>query len=97
VKLYFFDECCNEPSKPWLIKHVIACDEDSLWFGAPGSLKSSLLTDIAVHLAAGGVWRGYKVKASAGVVYFAFERAGLTKRRLAAHSCGRRWRHHRFD
>jgi AAA domain len=86
VKLYFFDECSNEPSKPWLIKDVIACDEDSLWFGAPGSLKSSLLTDIAVHLAAGTDWRGHKIKASAGVVYFAFERAGLTRRRLAAHA-----------
>jgi AAA domain len=86
VKLYFFDECSNEPSKPWLIKDVIACNEDSLWFGAPGSLKSSLLTDIAVHLAAGREWRGYKVKACAGVVYFAFERAGLTRRRLAAYA-----------
>jgi AAA domain-containing protein len=86
VKLYFFDECCNEPAKPWIIKDVIACDEDSLWFGAPGSLKSSLLTDIGVHLAAGIDWRGFKVKARAGVVYFAFERAGLTRRRLAAHA-----------
>jgi hypothetical protein len=31
-------------------------------------------------------WRGYKTKAAAGVVYFALERAGLTRRRLAAHA-----------
>jgi hypothetical protein len=86
VKLYFFDECCNEPAKPWLIKGVIANDEDSLWIGPAGSLKSSLLTDIAVHLAAGIDWRGFTVKASAGVVYFAFERAGLTRRRVAAYA-----------
>jgi RecA-family ATPase len=86
VNLHFFDECCDEPPKPWLIKGVIANDEDSLWVGAAGSLKSSLLTDMMVHLAAGQDWRGYKVKASAGVVYFAFERAGLTRRRVAAHA-----------
>jgi AAA domain len=86
LELKYFDECANEPAKPWLIKGVMAADEDSSWFGPPGSLKSMLLTDIAVHLAAGIDWRGYKTKAAAGVVYFALERAGLTRRRLAAYA-----------
>jgi hypothetical protein len=86
MKLHFFDECCSEPPKPWLIKNVIAQDEDSYWVGPAGSLKSSLLTDVGVSLATGRAWRGYKVLAIAGVVFFAFERAGLTRRRIAAHA-----------
>jgi hypothetical protein len=80
-----FEQCGNEPAKPWAIKGVIALGEDSSWFGMPGSLKSALLTDMAVHLAAGRDWRGFKTKQSLGTVYFAFERAALTRRRLAAY------------
>lgn len=87
LSLKFFDECANEPAKPWLIKGVLALDEDSSWYGPPGSLKSTLLTDIGVALAAQKKeWRGFKVKMAAGVIYFAFERAGLTRRRLAAYA-----------
>jgi hypothetical protein len=80
-----FDDCGREPSKAWAIKGVVALDEDSSWFGPPGSLKSSLLADLSVHLAAGREWRGRKVPRSLGVVFFAFERAALTRRRLAAY------------
>jgi hypothetical protein len=85
LPLKFFDECSDEPAKPWAIKGVIALDEDSSWFGPAGSLKSTLMVDLAVHLAAGRDWRGFKAKMSAGIVYFAFERAALTRRRLAAY------------
>lgn len=81
-----FDDCGNEPAKDWAIKDVIALDEDSSWFGMPGSLKSALLTDLHVHLASGRAWRGHKVKRPLGSVFFAFERAGLTRRRLAAYA-----------
>jgi AAA domain len=86
LPLKFFDECCDEPAKPWLIKDVLAMDEDSTWFGPPGSLKSTLLVDLAIHLAAGKDWRGFKTKMHAGIVYFALERASLTRRRIAGHS-----------
>jgi len=85
LPLKFFDECCNEPAKPWAIKGVIALDEDSSWFGPAGSLKSTLMVDLAVHLAAGRDWRGFKTKMRAGVLYLAFERAALTRRRIAAY------------
>jgi hypothetical protein len=85
LSLTFFDDCCNEPAKNWLIKGVIAAGEHSSWYGPPGALKSALLTDIAVHLAAERDWRGHRVRQRTGVVYFAFERAALTKRRLAAY------------
>src|SRR5262249_26641832 len=71
--------------KPWLIKGVIAMGEASSWIAPPGKGKSTLLTDIAVHLAAGIEWRGYRAKGHYGVVYFALERASLVERRLAAY------------
>lgn len=86
LPLKFFDECASEPAKPWLIKGVLALDEDSSWYGPAGSLKSTLLTDIGVHGAAGRDWRSHKIKMRFGTVYFAFERAGLTRRRLAAYA-----------
>jgi hypothetical protein len=85
LPLKFFDECCNEPAKPWLIKGVLSEDEDSSWYGPPGSLKSTLLVDLMIHLAAGKDWRGFKTKARAGGVYMALERASLTRRRVGAY------------
>src|SRR5438046_2442394 len=94
-----FEDCTTETPKEWLIEDVIALDEDSSWFGPPGSLKSALLTDIAVHVASGRDWRGHpfnrcdntepedaRINEHRGVVYFALERAGLTRRRLAAYA-----------
>src|SRR4051794_15958427 len=85
LKLTFFDELKEPPPKRWLIKNVIARGETSSWIGPPGAAKSSLLTDIAVHAAAGLDWRAYQTKGACGVVYFALERADLVKRRLAAY------------
>jgi hypothetical protein len=86
LRLDFFDDCRKEPKKNWIIKGVLAEDEDSTWYGLPGKTKSMLLTDIAVHVAAGRDWRGYKSRKKVGVVYLALERASLTKRRLAAYA-----------
>jgi len=95
-----FADCANEEPKSWLIKGVIALNEDSSWFGPPGALKSTVLTDIAVHIASGRNWRGHEFtrdeidppdahsvnyEEHRGVVIFALERAALTRRRLAAY------------
>jgi hypothetical protein len=82
---FFCDLTANPPPKPWLIKGVLARDETSSWIAPPGKGKSALLTDIAVHVAAGKDWRGHRVKQSAGAVCFALERADLVRRRLIAH------------
>src|ERR1700722_7117657 len=81
-----FDECVAEPPKKWAIKDVIAHDEDSSCFGLPGSLKSAHITDKHFHLGTGLTWRGHTVKHPLASVFFAFERAGLTRRRLAAYA-----------
>ena len=85
IRLRFFSELTQPAPKPWLIKNVIAKGETSSWIAPPGKGKSGLLTDIAVHLAAGLDWRGYRTKGRHGVVYFALERANLVERRLAAY------------
>jgi AAA domain len=89
IKLTFFDECSATTLKRWLIKGVVAFGETSSWIAPPGKGKSALQTDISVNIAAGMDWRGYRSKAPHGVVYFAFERGDLVKRRLAAYA-GRR-------
>jgi len=85
VKLTFFDQLTEAKPKPWLIKNVIARGETSSWIAQPGRGKSALLTDIAIHLAAGKDWRGFRTKGRSGVVIFALERADLIKRRLIAY------------
>ena len=86
IPLTFFADLADTPTpRPWLIKNVIARDETSSWIAPPGKGKSALLTDIAVHTAAGKDWRGRRVKECSGVVYFALERADLVRRRLAAY------------
>jgi AAA domain len=72
--------------KRWLIKGVIAKGETSSWIGPPGGGKSALLTDLSIAVAAGCEWRGYRSKDRCGIVYFAFERADLVKRRLSVYS-----------
>jgi hypothetical protein len=86
IKLTYFDECSSTAPKRWLIKGVVAFGETSSWIAPPGRGKSALHSDISVHLAAGMDWRGHRTKGQFGVVYFAFERADLVKRRNAAYA-----------
>jgi hypothetical protein len=86
LKLTFFDECSDTAPKRWLIKGVIARGETSSWIAPPGRGKSALHSDISIHLAADINWRGHLTKGPIGVVYFAFERADLVKRRNAAYA-----------
>jgi hypothetical protein len=85
IKLTFFEELAKPAPKVWGIKGVFARGETSSWIGPPGGGKSGLVTDIAVHKAAGIDWRNYRTKGAEGVVYFALERADLVKRRVTAY------------
>src|SRR6516164_9354946 len=63
-----FDEItAGGVAKRWIIKNVLARGETSSWFGPPGGTKSSLWTDIAIHVAGQGSWRGYRIKTNTGV------------------------------
>jgi len=64
---------------------VFARGESSSTFGRPGTLKSALKTEVAICIASGRDWRGYRTVEKAGVVYFAFERRDQVLRRFAAY------------
>lgn len=70
-------------AKRWLVHHLLAVGELSAFYGEPGSGKSVLAEDIALHLAAGLVWFGREVRQSA-VLYVALERAAVVARRALA-------------
>jgi len=80
-----FEDLRVDIQKDSLIKNVVALNETSSWIALPSKGKSALLTDVAVHVAAGIDWRGYKAKKRAAVIYLAFERGDLVKRRLEAY------------
>jgi hypothetical protein len=93
-----FAEFANENPKSWLVEGVIALNEDSTWYGKDGEGKSTLVDDIATHVAAGRDWRGYKFRREEiepdenvneeeyrGVLIFATERAKLHRLRLEAY------------
>jgi hypothetical protein len=80
-----FDDIQVDVQKPWIVKCIIARGETSSWIGGPGKGKSALLTDLAVHIADGRDWRGYRSKERCAVIILVFERADLMLRRLEAY------------
>ncbi len=72
-------------SKQWILKGLLARGETSGWVGAPGSLKSSIVTAMAQACAAGDDWCGKRNKGACAVIYFALERADLVKQKLRAY------------
>lgn len=88
-KFKLYRELETESRKEWLIKDWIGDGEASAWYGAPGSGKSVLIQDVALHIAAGLEWHGRTVKRGA-VLYVALERRSLVERRAIAfrNHCG---------
>ncbi|MFG1188726.1 AAA family ATPase [Xanthobacter flavus] len=78
-----FADFPSEPRKDWLVQGLLGSAETSCIFGAPGSGKSVLATDLAAHVACGWPWFGRRVTGG-GVLYVAAERAALVQRRLTA-------------
>jgi RecA-family ATPase len=59
----------------------------------PGGMKSALMAQAAICVAAGLDWNGKRSKERPGVLYFAIERADLVRRRLKAHGERQNLRH----
>jgi hypothetical protein len=85
IPLTYFNEVAKSSTKNHIIKDVIAKNEISRVIAPPGKGKSAFAIDLAIHVASGEDWRGYKSKLKCGVVYFALERGDLVKRRLRGH------------
>jgi hypothetical protein len=79
------DLSLDPQAKPSIIKDIIVRGETSYWVAPPGGLKSALLCELAFSVATRTDWHGYRAKQSGAVIYFALERADLTRRRLTAH------------
>src|SRR5438552_4966016 len=81
----FGDLTAGTVAKRHLIKNIFARGETSAWIAPPGGMKSALMAEASICVAAGLDWHGYRSKETAGVIYFAIERADLVRRRLQAH------------
>jgi hypothetical protein len=69
--------------KRWLVHHLLAVGETSVFYGEPGSGKSVLAEDIGLHVAGGMDWYSRPVK-QAAVLYIALERSNVVARRALA-------------
>ena len=76
----------------WAIKHILPADAIGVMFGAPGTFKSFVALDMALHIAHGLPWLGKKTK-QGPVVYIAAEGGtGLMRRIQAWHKAhGKKW------
>jgi AAA domain len=81
-RLQMLDDLDTESTKTWLVGNLLGANEFSCVFGEPGSSKSVIVADLALHVAAGKPWFDRPVTQSP-VVYFAGERQSLMARRLA--------------
>jgi 5S rRNA maturation endonuclease (ribonuclease M5) len=74
----------------WLVEDVISCDQPTIFGAKQKSLKTTLLTDLAVSLASGMAWLGkFKVPQPRRVLFVtgeASEAAAIRKVRRAAQS-----------
>ena len=78
-----FADLSTTSRKVWLVHHLLAVGEVSIWYGEPGSGKSVGIEDCGLHVAAGRLWHGRKVMQCA-VLYVALERAAVVARRAIA-------------
>ncbi|MGA2055634.1 MAG: AAA family ATPase [Bradyrhizobium sp.] len=87
LPLIFFDEARNAPVQRYHIKGFLAEGATSSVFAPPKTMKSTIVTDAGVHLAAGKPdWRGHRIREAKAVVYFAFERHIQVRQALAAYA-----------
>jgi hypothetical protein len=85
-KFKTFDDMSGETAaKNWLIKGIFAKGETSAWIAPPGGMKSALMAEASICVAAGLDWHGKRNKGAVGVIYFALERADLVEKRIKAH------------
>jgi AAA domain/Bifunctional DNA primase/polymerase, N-terminal len=68
-----------------IIRGLIAYEETGSLIAPPKMCKSAVGAELAVHMAGGLNYHGFKNLGAVGVVYFAMERQMLTKRRIIAH------------
>src|SRR5712692_5867486 len=83
LKFTLYRELEAESRKEWLVHGLLGDGEASAVYGIPGSGKSVLVEDMALHIAGGLHWHGRQIKSGA-VLYVALERKKLVERRAIA-------------
>lgn len=78
-----FRELTAAPPKSWLVENLMGAGEVSCVYGRPGSSKSLLAGDLALHVAANLPWFNRQTL-HGGVIYVAAERSEVVKRRIFA-------------
>lgn len=78
-------EYCARPAVGWLVKGILPAFGLGMIYGAPGSGKSFLATDMAAAIWRGVTWRGQRVR-QAKVLYVCAEGEGGFAARLKAYS-----------
>ena len=78
-----FADLAAASTKSWLVHNLLGDGDASVMYGKPGDGKSVLAEDLALHVAAGRLWHGRKVKQGV-VVFVALERQKLVERRAIA-------------
>ncbi|MET3364256.1 AAA family ATPase [Bradyrhizobium ottawaense] len=82
---YFGAFPANAKKRP-ILKGFVNRGDTSALIAPPKRGKSALMTEIAVHCAAGKDWRGHLASGPCGVVILALERGDLYQRRLDAYA-----------
>jgi hypothetical protein len=81
--LTHFCDIDTSPKKAWCVEDTFGQGEMSVCYGQPGCGKSTIIGDVAFHVAAGWSWNGKAVTQGA-VLILAAERGSVTERRMAA-------------
>jgi KaiC/GvpD/RAD55 family RecA-like ATPase len=68
----------------WIVEGIMRRNELGVFFGPPGSGKSFLAIDFALHVAAGEPWAGLSVPEPLPVIYLAAEGFGALTKRVRA-------------
>ncbi len=85
------DDLAKLPALRWLVRGVLPAQGLAALYGPPGSGKTFLALDLAVAVAEGVAWFGYRVK-TAPVVYLGLEGEGGLAQRVNAWSTHNRRR-----
>ncbi|WP_249694365.1 AAA family ATPase [Stappia sp. WLB 29] len=83
LPLVWFGEEDNGPSLSWLVKGLLVDGGLSTLYGPPGTSKTFLAVDMALHIAHGREWFGLKTRRT-GVVYVSGEGGPGMRRRMKA-------------
>lgn len=83
IKHVFLEDCGYSKPYEWTIKGYVPTHGVTVMYGASGSGKTFATTHMALCVASGSDFLGYKVKRSGKVIYIAAESPESLKRRIA--------------